>query len=190
MWGKTSPDFSKGSTSRAGRVQATPPTDGGDVRGVELTLGEPPQHARLPDARVAQQEQPEQHIVLFGHDNNRRAWPLLPTSTWCLPLPLHLKPPRIFRLLSGVAATQQSGTHVSPVIMARCLKSSEMTLMLAGWSFRFSLWRYVRIVIAGISFEQWKHQDLHPWRVGVPDGAQPTKINMRWIIKTQNCRSS
>lgn len=114
MWGKTSPDFSKGSTSRAGRVQATSPTDGGDVRGVELTLGEPPQHARLPDARVAQQEQPEQHIVLFGHDNNRRAWPLLPTSTWCLRLALHLKPPRIFRLLRGLPQRSKAGHTYRP----------------------------------------------------------------------------
>lgn len=111
--------------------KATSPTDGGDVRGVELTLGEPPQHARLPDARVAQQEQPEQHIVLFGHDNNRRARPLLPTSTWCLPLALHLKPPRIFRFLQGLPQRSKAGHTVSPVIMARRLKSSQMALTLS-----------------------------------------------------------
>lgn len=38
------------------------------MRGVKLALGEPPQHARLADPRVPQHEQPEQHIVLFGHD--------------------------------------------------------------------------------------------------------------------------
>lgn len=38
------------------------------MRGVKLAVGEPPQHARLADPRVAQHEQPEQHIVLFGHD--------------------------------------------------------------------------------------------------------------------------
>lgn len=44
-------------------------TDGGDMRGIKLTLGEPAQHTRLPDPRVPEHEQPEQHVVLFGHDN-------------------------------------------------------------------------------------------------------------------------
>lgn len=42
-------------------------TDGGDMSGIKLTLREPAQHARLPNSRVSEHEQPEQHIVLFSH---------------------------------------------------------------------------------------------------------------------------
>lgn len=100
------------------------------------------------------------------------------------------KAPSDISLTSGVCRNAAKRNTRIARNCCKTLKRSVMTLILAGRSFPFSLWRYVRIVIAGISFEQWKHQDLHPWRVGVSDGAQPTKINMRWIIKTQNCRSS
>ena len=42
-------------------------TDGGDVRRVELAVGEAAQQARLAHARVAEQQQAEQHVVLLGH---------------------------------------------------------------------------------------------------------------------------
>lgn len=44
-------------------------TDGGDMRRIEFTLREPAQHARLPNPRVSEHEQPEQNIVLFSHDH-------------------------------------------------------------------------------------------------------------------------
>lgn len=42
-------------------------TDGGDVRWIELMFREPVQHASLPNPRVPEHEQPEQHVVLFSH---------------------------------------------------------------------------------------------------------------------------
>lgn len=43
-------------------------TDGGNMCRIKLTLREPAQHARLSNARVSQNEQPEQKVVLFSHD--------------------------------------------------------------------------------------------------------------------------
>lgn len=39
------------------------------MRSIKFALREPAQHARLPDPRVSQHEQPEQNVVLFGHDH-------------------------------------------------------------------------------------------------------------------------
>lgn len=50
-----------------GAPRPSPLTDGGDVRGVELVVGEAAQQAGLAHPRVPDQEQPEQHIVLFRH---------------------------------------------------------------------------------------------------------------------------
>lgn len=44
-------------------------TDCGDMRCIKFALREPAQHARLPDPRVSQHEQPEQNVVVFGHDH-------------------------------------------------------------------------------------------------------------------------
>ena len=52
---------------RVGRPGPSPLTNGGDVRGVELIVGEAAQQAGLAHPRVPDQEQPEQHIVLFRH---------------------------------------------------------------------------------------------------------------------------
>lgn len=125
MGGCDSLGLSDVSASRAGRDGATPPTDSGEVRGVELALGEPPQHARLPDARVAQQEQPEQHVVVFGHDDRQADRQTERQADAASFHSLHLAPSTSqppcaafeahsdISATSGVAATQQqqSDTH-------------------------------------------------------------------------------
>ena len=52
---------------RPGRPRPPPLTDGGDVRGVELVVGEAAQQAGLAYPGVPDQQQPEQHIVLLRH---------------------------------------------------------------------------------------------------------------------------
>ncbi len=56
-------------------------TDGGDVWSIKFTFREPAQHARLPDPRVPEHEQPEQDVVLFGHDPSMT--PRAAPSWWC-----------------------------------------------------------------------------------------------------------
>lgn len=50
-----------------GRPGPPPLTDGGDVRGVELVVGEAAKQAGLAHPGVPDQQQPEQHIVLLRH---------------------------------------------------------------------------------------------------------------------------
>ena len=38
------------------------------MRGIKLTFREPAQHARLPDPRVPEDDEPEEDVVLLGHD--------------------------------------------------------------------------------------------------------------------------
>lgn len=52
---------------RVGRPEPPPLTDGGDVRGMELVVGEAAQQAGLAHPGVPDQQQPEQHIVLLRH---------------------------------------------------------------------------------------------------------------------------
>lgn len=68
--------------SRAGleaqghRAPGPPPlTDGGDVRGVELVVGEAAQQAGLAHPGVPDQQQPEQHVVLLRHGGGEAPGP-------------------------------------------------------------------------------------------------------------------
>lgn len=55
-----------------GRPWPPPLTDGGDVRGVELVVGEAAQQAGLAHPGIPNQQQPEQHIVLLRHGRDSR----------------------------------------------------------------------------------------------------------------------
>lgn len=59
----------RGPARRGGTAGTRPPplTDGGDVRGVELVVGEAAQQAGLAHPGVPDQQQPEQHVVLLRH---------------------------------------------------------------------------------------------------------------------------
>lgn len=63
---------SRGGGEGGAPLRPPPLTDGGDVRGVELVVGEAAQQAGLAHAGVPDQQQPEQHIVLLRHGWGRR----------------------------------------------------------------------------------------------------------------------